>query len=441
MLAVAIGPASRIVYAQSGPYTVQDAGPPNAIGRGVNANALVVGTSGNAGFRTAFGAGAEWLPSLAGGPDFVFGVHDEGWAVGSSGFVPVRFAPAAVALVPQPFFGEATAVNVHGDVAGYGFFTTAMRAHVWLAAGGGQEAPLDMTSTAAAISDSRVVTGQVVIGVGQGTAYRWTVGGSFDTLPTLGGLAAKGRGINNTGDIVGDSYRVGGSHEVAAWWKANGDVVDLGTFGGARSSAADINNRAQIVGYAETAAGARRAFLYENGALVDLNTRLDAGSGWVLLSAHAINDAGQITGEGLYGNEAEPRAFLLTPATSTDTTPPVISAVFTTPSSIWPPRHQMVDVSVSVAATDDSGDAPACRLTAITASEPANGVGDGDTLDDSEIVGALDARVRAERSGPAGSRIYTLTVECVDGSGNAASSAGLVVVGEAAAAKTARARK
>jgi probable HAF family extracellular repeat protein len=439
MLAVAISPASHIVYADSGPYTVQDAGPANAVARGVNATAMVAGTSADQAFRTAFGAGPEILPGLS-TPDFAFGVHDEGWVVGSSGFQPVKFAPAAVALDPTPFFGEATAVNAAGDIAGYGFFS-GVRAFVWLASGGGQEMPIAATSMAAAINDRRVVTGQVVTGVGQGAAFRWTVGEAASALPTLGGASAKGRGINNAGDIVGDSYRTSQGNDVAAWWKAGGEVVDLGTLGGAKSSAADINNHGQIVGYAETASGARRAFLYENGVLVDLNTLLEPGSGWVLVSANAVNDAGQIAGEGLFGDDPEPRAFLLTPVEATDTTPPVISAVRTTPSSIWPPRHQMVDVRVEVDASDDSGETPVCSITGVTSSEPENGSGDGDTAGDSEIVGALAARVRAERSGPVGSRVYALAVECVDGSGNAASGTGIVVVGELSTAKTARAKR
>jgi hypothetical protein len=162
---------------------------------------------------------------------------------------------------------------------------------------------------------------------------------------------------------------------------------------------------------------------------VDLNALLEPGSGWVLLSANAINDAGQITGEGLVGTDV--KAFLLTPPVNSDTTPPVISAAVASPGSVWPPRHQLVEVAVSVSATDDSGEVPVCRITGVSASEPENGVGDGDTVGDAFVTGPLTAQVRAERSGPAGSRIYTLAVECVDGSGNAAQGAATVVIGEA----------
>jgi probable HAF family extracellular repeat protein len=54
------------------------------------------------------------------------------------------------------------------------------------------------------------------------------------------------------------------------------------------------------------------AFLYTSGSgMVDLNTLIDPLSGWELLDAADINDAGQITGQGLIGGEYH--AYLLTP--------------------------------------------------------------------------------------------------------------------------------
>jgi probable HAF family extracellular repeat protein len=431
MLVVALGPGSRVANADNGPYSIQDAGPSgNAVGRGVNATGVVVGTSDLGAFRTAFGSGSELLAGLPSTtPVFAYGVHDAGWAVGSSGWLPVRFTTSAEKLLPEPLMGEGMAANAQGDVAGYAVFT-GFRAFVWLAGGsGGQELSMGLASSAAAINDGRVVTGQVVTGTGQGAAFRWTLGGGAVALPTLGGGSGAGRGINNAGDIVGESFRAGEAWRIAAWWKPNDDVVDLGTLGGAESSAADVNNHGQIVGWSLNGSGERRAFLYTNGTMVDLNALLEPGSGWVLLSANAINDAGQITGEGLVGTDV--KAFLLTPPVNSDTTPPVISAAVASPGSVWPPRHQLVEVAVSVSATDDSGEVPVCRITGVSASEPENGVGDGDTVGDAFVTGPLTAQVRAERSGPAGSRIYTLAVECVDGSGNAAQGAATVVIGEA----------
>ena len=279
-----------------------------------------------------------------------------------------------------------------------------------------------------AINDGGVITGTRQVGL-TSRAFTWSAGGSPTDLPSLGGNTSEGNGINNQGDVVGDSFRGALLDEIAVYWPASGTPVDLGTLGGLTSSARDINNHRQIVGYARNAAGASRAFLSEAGAaMVDLNTLLPADSGWVLLSANAINDAGQIAGEGIFDGDV--RAFLLTPAVTADTTPPVVSSVTTTPDSIWPPKHQMVDVSVRVAASDDSGETPVCGAIGVQSSEPDNGEGDGDTSSDTEVVGPGHVRVRAERSGPVGARVYTVTVQCTDGSGNAATGDGTVTIGD-----------
>ena len=126
---------------------------------------------------------------------------------------------------------------------------------------------------------------------------------------------------------------------------------------------------------------------------------------------------------------------------ASDTTPPVVSSVTTTPNSIWPPKHQMVDVTVGVVASDDSGETPVCAVLSVVSSEPDNADGDGDTSSDTEVVGPNHVRVRAERSGPSGARVYTVTVQCTDGSGNAATGVGTVTIGEGAAALKAKAKK
>ena len=54
-----------------------------------------------------------------------------------------------------------------------------------------------------------------------------------------------------------------------------------------------------------------RALLWENGVMTDLNTLIPAGSPWYLQSTATINNAGEITGQGLINGEVH--AFLLTP--------------------------------------------------------------------------------------------------------------------------------
>lgn len=101
-----------------------------------------------------------------------------------------------------------------------------------------------------------------------------------------------------------------------------------------------------------------------------------------------------------------------------DKTPPVISALSATPNVLWPPNHKMIPVSLSVAASDNCDSAPRCQIITVNSNEPINGLGDGDTAPDWEITGNLAVNLRAERSGNGSGRIYTITVECSDVSGN-----------------------
>ncbi len=101
-----------------------------------------------------------------------------------------------------------------------------------------------------------------------------------------------------------------------------------------------------------------------------------------------------------------------------DTTPPVIQSLTATPDSLWPPNHKLVEVALDVVATDTCDPNPVCAIVGIASDEPVNGRGDGNTEPDWFITGDLTADLRAERAGPRDGRVYTLTVECTDASGN-----------------------
>src|SRR5262249_16224655 len=74
-----------------------------------------------------------------------------------------------------------------------------------------------------------------------------------------------------------------------------------------------LNSAGQIVGYSVPSGPyASRAFLYDAGTMTDLNSLLPEGSGWSLLQATGINDAGQIVGSGS-NPSGQFRGFLLSP--------------------------------------------------------------------------------------------------------------------------------
>jgi hypothetical protein len=102
-----------------------------------------------------------------------------------------------------------------------------------------------------------------------------------------------------------------------------------------------------------------------------------------------------------------------------DTRPPRIARISAAPDRLWPPNHQMKTVTVDVVATDVCDAAVSCSVVGIASNEPEDALGDGDTPYDFEIVDANTVRLRAERGGPGAGRVYTITVECTDGtSGN-----------------------
>ena len=55
---------------------------------------------------------------------------------------------------------------------------------------------------------------------------------------------------------------------------------------------------------------------------------------------------------------------------------------------------------------------------AVTSNEPVNAIGDGNTEPDWTITGDLTVYLRSERSGTGDGRLYTIDVECSDGSSN-----------------------
>ena len=75
----------------------------------------------------------------------------------------------------------------------------------------------------------------------------------------------------------------------------------------------------------------------------------------------------------------------------------------------------MRSVSVSVVAEDAVDSDMACKILSVSGD-------DGATASDWDITGDLTVDLRAERSGKGDGRVYTITVECTDDSGNSSQS-------------------
>jgi probable HAF family extracellular repeat protein len=166
-------------------------------------------------------------------------------------------------------------------------------------------------------------------------AFLWTPNtpnGTTGAMVDLGDLpggndSSVANAVNSRGQVVGQSSSSMGYN--AFLWSpttpngTTGSMVDLGALPDefSVSVANDINAQGYVVGH--SGAGpttSTRAFLWEpdspntsTGKMVDLNSVLEpiSGRNWILYTASAINDGGQIVGTGLLSGSQ--RAFLLTP--------------------------------------------------------------------------------------------------------------------------------
>lgn len=128
-----------------------------------------------------------------------------------------------------------------------------------------------------------------------------------------------------------------------------------------------------------------------------------------------------------------------------DTTPPVLICT-TDVIALWPPKHQMADVLITVEVSDFVTSSENLNLVCwITSSEPDDGTGDGSSIGDvngqdgyTEAVMipltynngyfVAPVQLRAERDGCDRGREYTIVCEVTDDAGNTATASCVVVV-------------
>ena len=88
------------------------------------------------------------------------------------------------------------------------------------------------------------------------------------------------------------------------------------------------------------------------------------------------------------------------------------------PDLLWPPDHRMVDVTIEVALRTACDASTSCQIVDVISSEGVSRGADDDGSPDWEVTGPLSLRLRAERSSSSQGRVYTITIECADQSGN-----------------------
>src|SRR5262245_38736641 len=431
-----LAPWHEAVRAEPPAYTVENLGSFGGVVpsiSGVNASGQVVGNvNGAMAVRYTNGSGWQALPGVdTGGFSFATGINASGDVVG------YRFTPTGLLRAFRyrdgypiedldPLTGGSMTVgmgiNDAGDVVGYSDSTggafLGFRASPGLPAaalpalGGGFSFACGINTAGQVAGASQLATGgQHATRVDFGSAVAQVIVPLNGTVGTAEVCA-----IDADGTVAGQSTTGAATH---AFRNVNGaGSEDLDTFGSVESNVESIAAGLSVGWY--KFGGSYHAFAHRDAdGSFDLNTRIDDPS-WVLVLGKGVNASGVIVGEGTY--MGAPAVFRLTPvAAAADTTPPVISSVTASPSSIFPPNGSFVPVLVSVNATDDSGDAPICSISSITAP--------GAPAGDASITAPLAGSVKA-----VGGRTYTVAVSCADAAGNASfSSVGVLVVADTTA--------
>jgi probable HAF family extracellular repeat protein len=308
-------------------YIVTDLGIANGGGRAINAGGDVLADNGLLAFLWSPKGSVNLFPLPGGDTTVAGGINAQGEISGRSaigyGYHAVLWVNGEVqdlGTLPGGFISWATSINAAGEVAGAsdgsGFQPHAM---IWSKARGMQNLGTfagGSYSVAFGINRREQVVGYSDVANGASYAFIWSSAGGMHELPSLpGGGGSSGNAINDFGQVAGGSECGAGCIHAVLWNRKPGSIQDLGTLApSAFSSAYGINNKMQVVG-SVTGSSFPRAFVWSSTTgMLDLNNLIPQNSGWFLEYAFAINDHGQIAGQGILNGETH--AFLLTPDTT-----------------------------------------------------------------------------------------------------------------------------
>jgi len=269
-------------------------------------------------------------------------------------------APVNLGVIGTDTQSTALGMNAGGQVVGISYNYGDIQVHAFLWQSGAMSYLGDFSpraiNAAGGIVGHRTLYNAANLLMDQ--AVRWN-SGTITDLGTLGGDASDAFSINNGGLAVGQSFLADDLTIRACAWM-NGTPHDMGTLAGtatAKSSANCVNDSGLAAGWSDTAAGlphaclfqldpngqviARtdlgvlsgnysyaysvnssgatvgcsnsRGFIWQAGALSDLNGLIPPASGWYIYRAIAINDSGQILADGIRFGFTH--ALLLSPVT------------------------------------------------------------------------------------------------------------------------------
>jgi probable HAF family extracellular repeat protein len=147
--------------------------------------------------------------------------------------------------------------------------------------------------------------------------FRWDKTNKLQDLATLGGSYSGTYGIGDAGDVLGWANLANGAFHAVIWPSGKTKPTDLGVITGYTNSiATGIDSSGQIIGClsnTNVCGSHAAAFLWENGDMVDLNTLVPPHPGVQLTGGDAyINDRGEILTSGAL-SDGDYHVFLLIP--------------------------------------------------------------------------------------------------------------------------------
>jgi probable HAF family extracellular repeat protein len=216
------------------------------------------------------------------------------------------------------------------------------------------------TANAYAINNALQIVGRSQINLPAGgqqhRAFIWE-NSMMTALEPLSGEDHSGAfDINDAGDVVGTSWHVTSplflsADKATLWQNAGAQIVYLGPTPGqdrcaigypyfTANTARALNNNGQVVGDALcVGAGApQAAFLWEGGVMYNLNDLIPTESQWDLLSAHDINDSGEIVGIGI-NPDGDLHGWLLTQVSTGVRPPSAAIALAISPNPLTDATH------------------------------------------------------------------------------------------------------
>lgn len=186
----------------------------------------------------------------------------------------------------------------------------------------------DLDGAATAINDKGDVVG--ISGICDQAIGRYTAAHAViwqDGIPTNignfdGGVAWNTpTAINNRDQVVGfanlPNTQNGAFNPVGFIWSRENVIQEIPPVGtDANNFAWGINNRGQVVGDScvDNTFSSCRAFLWQNGVVRDLNAIVQPNSSLYLVLANDVNDAGEIVGYAIDSSSGELVAFLAVPS-------------------------------------------------------------------------------------------------------------------------------